>query len=88
MLKIESPRVIDEAVDSALACFRRLKLGMRHKVRAAEKKIRRERWREEGTFLCSTQPTLFFFSHLFVLSPETERLEQAYTAQLTWAMAI
>ena len=40
--------------------------------------------REEGTFLCSAQPTLFFFSHLFVLSPGTERLEKAYTAQLTW----
>ena len=44
---------------------------MRHKVRTAGKKIRRERWREEGTFLCSAQPMLFLISfHIFLCCPQ------------------
>ena len=36
--------------------------------------------------LGSTHAVFNFSSHLFVLSTETERLEQAYTALLTWVI--
>ena len=95
MLKIESPRIgvyksMKRPTDSSLACSRRLKFGMRHKVRAAGKKNKEGEVERGGNLplLGSTLAVFNFFSHLFVLSTETERLEQAYTAQLTWVMTI
>ena len=59
---------------------------MRHKFRAAGKKNKEGKVERGGNLplLGSTHAVFNFFSHLFVLSTETERLEQAYTAQLTW----
>ena len=63
---------------------------MRHKVRAAGKKNKEGKVERGGNLplLGSTHAVFNFFSHLFVLSTEIERLEQAYTAQLTWVMSI
>ena len=80
-LKIKFAHTCKKLTATGIACSRCLDNGVRHEGREREKNKEEKREREKGGTLTPTPPPccFVFCSHLFALSPWSERLEQATT---------